>query len=749
VRITRRRRGIGALIVLVLAIGAAGALWVSLAGAEGPTPIKCGSEAKKTTEAIEKAVAKGGSYVLECLENPDIEVPIPKETPSNKLAEGFKVPSGKSATLIAQTGTQPTFENDEHNGQSRLFTVEKGGSLTLEGVVLSASTTGPSGVSAGKAKLKGEKGEPGEEEEKEPPKEGTEGIPAREVNPESSADGGGGEGGGSGGIIGTNAVSAPAVQGGAISNAGTVTLNGDYFQGDFLDGGRGGQGGTGGGGGSGGNGGTGGLGAPTASCPKKEGEPTKYREPPGNGGEGGRGGDGGVGTPAGNGGEAQGGGVYNTGTLTVQRTSFDDDLVQGGDGGSGGAGGSGGNAGSGGGGKEGGEGNTGGIGEPGGAAGSGSSGLGGAIYNAGGTLSVEGSSFEEDEADGGESGPGGQGGAGGKGGSGGLSFGESVCEHEDVIGKESQSNADGGSGGTGAAGGKAGNGGSGEGGAIYSTATVTLIGTNTVYRNGVLAGLGGTRSEESYLVPDAGPGGAGGEGGTAGVGGHSPGEAGQTGSSGANGGAGANGLALNKDLFGPASGGEFVEQKREEEEIKLEIPGGGGPFGNPVGSSSSGSSSSSGKSSGSSKGGGGGGDDEEDDKPSDKPEGKPVAKESAGKVTVQTGETVSCPSGGEDCKAEVEVTISEEMSAEASSVHKKHKKAKPKPVVIGHATLTVAPGQSEKVSLTLTSKGAALLRKRHHLSAQVTVTVSQPGKTPVKSTHTITIPAPKPAGKHK
>jgi len=736
--------------LLALAIGAAGALWVSLAGAEGPTTIKCGSEAKKTTEAIEKAIEKGGTYVLECLENPDIEVPIPKETPSSKLAEGFKVPSGKSVTFIAQTNTLAMFENNEHNRQSRLFTVEKGGSLTLEGVALSASTTGPSGVSAGKAKLKGEKGEPGEEEEKEPPKEGTEGIPPREVNEESSADGGDGEGGGSGGIIGSSAVNAPAVQGGAISNAGTVTLNGDQFQGDFLIGGFGGQGGTGGGGGAGGKGGEGGKGV-EASCPTKEGGSTKYRENPGDGGDGGAGGSGGVGTPAGNGGEAHGGAVYNTGTLTVQRTSFDHDLVEGGNGGNGGPGGSGGSGGNGGFGKEGGEGNAGGIGEPGAAAGSGSNGQGGAIYNAGGTLSIEGSSFEENEAHGGESGAGGQGGAGGKGGSGGLSFGYAVCEHEDVIAKESQGSADGGSGGTGAPGGKAGNGGSGEGGAIYSTTTVTLIATNTVYHNGVAAGLGGTSSYEGYLVPDAGPGGAGGEGGGAGAGGKALGEAGQTGSSGANGGAGANGLALNKDLFGAASGGEFVEQKREEEETKLEIPGGGGPFGNPVGSSSSGSSSSSGKSSSSSKGGG---DDNDDDDNSDddaKVSNKepPSTKQSGSTVTVNTGQTISCPSGGEDCTADVQVTISEEMPADDSSVHKTHKKAKPKPIVIGHATLTVAPGQSEKIALTLTSKGAALLRKLHRLSAQVTVTVSQPGKTPVKSTHTITIPAPKPAGKRK
>jgi len=53
---TRRRFVLGAL--LALAIGGTSVLWVSLAGAEGPTTIKCSSEAKKTTEAIEQAVGK-------------------------------------------------------------------------------------------------------------------------------------------------------------------------------------------------------------------------------------------------------------------------------------------------------------------------------------------------------------------------------------------------------------------------------------------------------------------------------------------------------------------------------------------------------------------------------------------------------------------------------------------------------------------------------------------------------------------
>lgn len=723
-----------------------GASSVSSAGAEESTAIKCGSEAKKTTEAIEKAVEKGGAYVLECFEYPRIPVPKPKEIPPGKLTEGFKVPSGKSVTLIAQPGTLPTFEN-ENNSHSRLFTVAKGGSLTLQGIVLSATTRGPSGVSAGKAKLTGEKSEAGEsgeealEEEKESSFEklGTEGKEgADHLEEEISGDGGAGTAGGSGGIIGSASANAPGVQGGALNNGGTVTLTGDYFQGDLLTGGAGGNGGTGGGGGAGGQGGGGGKGV-KAKCENSNKTPSEYLNNPGNGGEGGRGGDGGAGTPAGNGGEAQGGGIYNTGTLTVQRTSFEADQAEGGYGGNGGDGGNGGNGGNGGFGKEGGAGNAGGIGEPGAAAGSGANGLGGAIYNAGGKLSIEGSVFNGDSAKGGESGQGGQGGNGGKGGSGGLDFGFTVCEKEATFAKPNPTNASGGDGGSGAAGGTGGNGGNAEGGAVYSTDTITLVGLNTVYQNAVEATLGAAGSCQE-ASPCAGKGGEAGEGGSAGVGGTDPGEAGHPGpASGANGGAGTNGIALNKDLFGAASGAEFVEEER-----KLEPEAGGfiPPISSPPTLTSSPSSSSTSKSSSSSKGGGGEEDKEDDDKPSDKPEGKPTTKQSGSTVKVETGETVNCPAGGSDCTAEV--TISEEMPA-GTTASRRHKATKPKIVVIGHARIVVAPGHSAKVVVSLSPAGAALLRKQHRLNANVKTVVSVAGQAPLTHTATIPLSAPKPA----
>jgi hypothetical protein len=737
---------LGGTLTFMLALSLLGlsAPSVSPATAAESNVIECqsGANAKKTTEAIEKAIEKGGTYVLECFEYNEIAAPKPKEAPTTAISEGFKVESGDNVTFVALAGTLPTFEN-EKNSHSRLFTIAKGGSLTLEGVALSVTTFGTSGVSAGKAKLTGETGEEGEEgqeEEKESAskKEGTEGVPGREANPESSEDGSVGTAGGSGGIIASLSGNAPLVQGGAIKNAGTLTLHYDDFQGDYLVGGAGGKGGSGGNGGKGGQGGFGGKGV-AAKCGKET--QVGYLRNPGNGGEGATGGDGGAGTPAGNGGEAQGGAIYNTGTVNARLTNFDDDQAEGGYGGEGGAGGKGGNGGEGGGGKEGGDGKEGGNGEPGGAAGSGASGYGGSIYNAGGALTLEESSFEEDNTQGGESGPGGQGGDGGKGGGGGSSLGYSECEGENAKSHENQTNANGADGGSGAPGGKGGNGGSGEGGAIYTTNAIALVGLNTVFENKVSEGAAAVGScEEAF--PCAGKGGEAGDGGSAGVGGKDPGDAGKSGpESGANGAAGVKGVALDPDLHGATNGGEFVTEKRR---IEAEIPS---VFELPINSPPT-SSTGTGSSKASGGGGSGGGDDGDDkgqdtDEPTDNDTSKPTTKQSGSTVKVETGETVNCPAGGQDCTAEVTVTISEEMpAADASS---KHKAPKPKILTIGHGRIVVAPGHSAKVVVTLSSEGLALLHKDHHLSAHVTTIVTEPGLVPVKRTATIPIAQPKPA----
>jgi hypothetical protein len=704
-----------------LAFVGVGASWLSSAGADGPTTIKC------TTKAVEEAVEKGGSYLLEC-RGESIQAPKPLKSPSNGLASGFKVASKKTVSLEAQAGDDATFENaEDRNG--RIFTVEKGGALTLTHIVLSAITNGPQGISAGKAKTNGEKGEKGEEEEEslieELAEEGEGGEShENEPIPESSAAGGDGTRGANGGFVAGKALNAPNVQGGAISNAGTVMLSEDEFSGDGLVAGRGGNGGSGGNGGAGGGGGSGGIGSYTLTCDEGMGITVKYSTPPGAGGDGAAGGSGGPGTIAGNGGEAQGGSVYNSGTLTVQSTRFYFNLAQGGVGGEGGAGGGGGNGGNGGWGYPGGDGAEGGNAGNGGGAGNGASGLGGSIYNTG-KLKIEGSQFEEDSASGGEAGSGGQAGNAGKAGNGGSDFSKSECKGEKGVVSVQGAGGDGADGGLGAEGGSGGNGGNAEGGAIYSTTAFALTGT-TFSGNHLEAGLGANGTCESDN-PCPGKGSGSGEGGGAGSGepaGSSGNAGGLTGSSGA---VGSNGVGLNANIFGQAEG------ETPEEEGKVNQPGSG-----PNSSSSSSSSS---------KSSGGGKDDDEDkeddDKPSDKDTGKSTTKQSGSTVKVETGETVNCPVGGQDCTAEVTVTISEEMPAgEASS---KHKAPKPKIVTIGRAKIVVAPGHSAKIVLSLNSKGAALLRKHHRLNVHVMTIVTEAGAGAVKHTATIPIAQPKPA----
>ncbi|HEY7934080.1 MAG TPA: hypothetical protein VID48_09665, partial [Solirubrobacteraceae bacterium] len=126
--------------------------------------------------------------------------------------------------------------------------------------------------------------------------------------------------------------------------------------------------------------------------------------------------------------------------------------------------------------------------------------------------------------------------------------------------------------------------------------------------------------------------------------------------------------------------------------------------------------------------------------------GKASAKESGSTVTVETGETVTCPPGSENCTATVSASTTEEKAKASAAAHKR-KHSKPKPVVIGHATITVPAGHASKLTFKLNSKGSALLRKHHRLKILLTVVITLPGKTPVEHTRTITITQPKP--RHK
>jgi hypothetical protein len=128
------------------------------------------------------------------------------------------------------------------------------------------------------------------------------------------------------------------VLGGAIFNAGSLTIVGSDFDSNQLRAGAGGSGGYGGAGGNGGAGGAGGAGLATLS-------PARIDYPGGDSGNGGNGASGGRGGQAGAGGDARGGAIYNEGTRTIGDSRFQRNLAQAGDGGSGGGGGDGGNGG--------------------------------------------------------------------------------------------------------------------------------------------------------------------------------------------------------------------------------------------------------------------------------------------------------------------------------------------------------------------------------------------------------------------
>jgi hypothetical protein len=145
--------------------------------------------------------------------------------------------------------------------------------------------------------------------------------------------------------------------------------------------------------------------------------------------------------------------------------------------------------------------------------------LGGAIKQTAGSVTLEGDTFQDDYAEGGNGGTGGLGGTGGSGGAGGSGGSGYIS----ATTGDANAGQNGGSGANGAAGGKGGPGGSGGaamGGAIYSTGTLTI--SDTFFVSDSARGGGGA---------GGGAGGAGGGGGDAGSGGGDAGSGGGGGSS--------------------------------------------------------------------------------------------------------------------------------------------------------------------------------------------------------------------------
>jgi len=343
--------------------------------------------------------------------------------------------------------------------------------------------------------------------------------------------GGSGAGGGKGGAGGAGGVA----EGGAIYNAGTLTLVGDTFSQDGVEGGKGGNAGSGGDGGSGYPGGPNTAGTSFA---------------------GGNAGPSGTPGAAGDGGLGAGGAVYNEGTLAVSEDAFLQDGAEGGAGGAAKNGsvcslwcGRGGSGGHGGGGclivnVSSGTGGNGAAGTDGAAsqhAGTGGDALGGALYSTG-RLELLGATFGEDRTLGGHGGLGGNGGNGGAGGGGGV-WGQAYDSNGNPLPGGPGQNAPGGNGGNGSNGG---NGGKGAGGAVFSTATAVSVAVT--YESNSAASGGGA---------------AGGTGGTGGSGGC------VDGSCAANGSSGAAGVAGTSPAPGPPNAAAVTIGRRSSADVAV------------------------------------------------------------------------------------------------------------------------------------------------------------------------------------
>jgi hypothetical protein len=322
----------------------------------------------------------------------------------------------------------------------------------------------------------------------------------------------GGNGGSGGSALpggnGGNGGNGSSAEGGAIYNAGTLTITDSTLNGNRVTGGNGGLGGNGGTGGSAGYGGHG------------------YGN--GNGGNGGNAADSGSAGSGGSGGNAEGGAIYNTGTLTITGDTFSSNSTWAGAGGAGGnntgpfgnlptvyagdAGPGGQNDGSGVGGNAGSAGSSGGT----GVGGSGGMTAGGALFDRSGTT-ASGNTFTGNTATGpmGLHGP--YGGAGGVGSGGGIGAQGGVSNESTFTGAGTDGTA-------GADGGAGGNGGTADGGAFVSPSNIAQ--TSVCSGNSVVAGIGGA-------------------GGAGGFGGSNAGQLGGSAPNGAAGAPGANGAATN------------------------------------------------------------------------------------------------------------------------------------------------------------------------------------------------------------
>jgi len=106
---------------------------------------------------------------------------------------------------------------------------------------------------------------------------------------------------------------------------------------------------------------------------------------------------------------------------------------------------------------------------------------------------------------------------------------------------------------------------------------------------------------------------------------------------------------------------------------------------------------------------------------------------------VTSGQTISCPAGGGLC------VVSLKGEIEAAPAKHKGKKRK---ITVASTTITISPGSAIKVAFKLNGAGKTQLLASGHLLVKLTLTLRQGSETPVVSSHTINLKAPKRHG-HK
>ena len=105
------------------------------------------------------------------------------------------------------------------------------------------------------------------------------------------------------------------------------------------------------------------------------------------------------------------------------------------------------------------------------------------------------------------------------------------------------------------------------------------------------------------------------------------------------------------------------------------------------------------------------------------PEAQVLSTESNGEGQVTT--LLSCAPAGGEC-GPLNIQLSAQLKVEGKKVvgvlaKSKKKKTRIKSVVVASATVSIAPGQEKKVTLTLNATGKSLLAKFKHLSTQMRV----------------------------